>query len=45
MTQRWIAAREDVEPDRPFEVSHVEVANLLGAPPGHIGEQCLGIVA
>ena len=40
-----VVTGQDVEPDRSLEVGHVEVADLLGSPPGHVGEHRLGGVA
>ena len=45
MAMGTVVAGEDVQADRPLEVGHVEVANLLGSPARDIGEHRLGGVA
>ena len=45
MAMGTVVAGEDVQADWPLEVGHVEVAHLLRAPSGHVGEHRLGVVA
>jgi hypothetical protein len=40
-----VVTGEDVQPDRPLEVGHVEVAHLVRAPARNVGEHRLGGVA